>query len=120
MQEDESQIICVGSLIICCNPNVEAIPSIFEPSYIVLLHLNQRFNLAWKSPRTAVKKVLLAVAVSIFNSKLFANYSKSSCDWLDEQHKDTNLHNLPPILISKLMYSCKYWIFRIFKGREFL
>ena len=28
MQDEESPIICVGSLIICCNPNVEVIPSI--------------------------------------------------------------------------------------------
>ena len=108
MQEEESPIICVGSLIICCNPNVEVIPSILEPSYVVLSPLNQRFDLALKSPRATVEKVLWAVAVSIFNSNLFANDSKSSCDWLGEQYKDTNLHNLPPILISKLMYSCKY------------
>ena len=99
----------VGSLIICCNPNVELIPSILEPSYVVVLSpLNQRFDLALKSPRTTVKKVLWAVAVSIFNSKLFANDSKLSCDSLSERYKNTNLHNLPPILISKLMHSCKY------------
>ena len=80
MQEEESPIICVGSLIICCNPNVEVIPSILEPSYVVLSPLNQRFDLALKSPRTTVKKVLWVVAVSVFNSKLFANDSKSSCD----------------------------------------
>ena len=66
MQEKESPIICVGSLIICCNRNVQVIPSILEPSYIVLWPLNQRFDLALKSPRTTVKKVLLAVAVTIF------------------------------------------------------
>ena len=72
MQQEESPIICVGSLIICCNPNVEVIPSILEPSYVVLSPLNQRFDLALKSPRT----VLWAVAVSRFNSNLFANDSK--------------------------------------------
>ena len=108
MQEEESSIVCVGSLVICCNPNVELIPSILEPSYVALSPLNQRFDLALKSPRTTVKKVLLAVTVSIFNSKLFANYSKSSCDWLGERYKDTNLNNLPPILISKSMHSFKY------------
>ena len=108
MQEEESPIICAGSFIVCCNPNVEVITSILEPSYVVLSPLNQRFDLALKSPRTTVKKVLLAVAVSTFNSKLFANDSKSSCDWLGERYKDTNLHNLPPVLISKLVHSCKY------------
>ena len=108
MQEEESPIICVDSLIICCNPNAEVIPSILEPSYVALSPLNQWFDLALKSPRTTVKKVLLAVAVSRFNSKLFANASKSSCDWLGERFNDTNLYNLPPVLISKLMHFCKY------------
>ena len=52
MQEEESTIMCVDSLIICCNPNVEVIPSILEPSYIVLSLLNQRFDLALNSPRS--------------------------------------------------------------------
>ena len=56
MQVAESPIICVGSLIICCNPNVKVIPSILEPSYVVVSPLN--FDLALKSPRTTVKKVL--------------------------------------------------------------
>ena len=84
MQEEESPIMCVDSLIICCNPNVEVIPSILEPLYVVLSLLNQRFDLTLKSPRfkswEIVKKVLLAVAVSVFNSKLFANASRLSCD----------------------------------------
>ena len=54
MQKEESPILCVGSLIIYCNPNVELIPSILEPLYIALSPLNQRFGLALKSPRTAV------------------------------------------------------------------
>ena len=105
MQDEESLLICVGSLIICCNPNIEVIPSLLEPLYVVLLPLNQRFDFALKSPRAIV---IWAVAVSVFNSKLFTNDSKSSCDWLGERYKDTDLHNLPPILISKLMHSCKY------------
>ena len=109
MQEEEPPVICAGSLIICCNPNAEVIPSVLEPSFVVLSSLNRRFELALTSPRVTVQKVkLLAVAASRFNSKLFANASKSSFDWLDEQYKDINLHNLPPILISKLMHSCKY------------
>ena len=81
-------MICVSSLIIYCNPNVEVRTSILEPSYVDLSPLNQRFELALKSPRTAIKKVLLAIAVSIFNSKLFANASKSSLDWLGKQYED--------------------------------
>ena len=68
MQEEESPIICAGSLIICCNPNAEVIPSILEPSYVALSPLNQRFDLALNSPRTTFKEILLAVALSIFNS----------------------------------------------------
>ena len=62
MQEEESTIICVGSLIICCNANIEVIPSILEPPF-VFLSVSQRFDLALKSPRATVKIVLLAVAV---------------------------------------------------------
>ena len=81
IQEEESATRCVGSLISCCNPNWEAIASILEPSYDVLSPLNQRLVLILKSPRTTVKKELLAVTASMFNSKLLANDSKSSCDW---------------------------------------
>ena len=63
------------SLIICCNPNADVIPSILEPSYVVLLPLNQRVGLALKSPRITVKKVLLAVAASIQNcSQMLQNH----------------------------------------------
>ena len=54
MQEEESPVICVGSLIICCDPNVEVIPLTLEASYVVLSPLNQKFDLALKSPRTTV------------------------------------------------------------------
>ena len=73
IQEEKSPIICASSLIVCCNPSVEVILSILEALYVVLPPLNQRFNSALKSPRTEVTKVLLTVAVSIFDSKLFAN-----------------------------------------------
>ena len=59
MQQKESPIICIGSLIICCNPNVEVIPSILESSYVALLPLDQRFDLALKSPRITVKKSII-------------------------------------------------------------
>ena len=36
---------------------------------------------------------------------MFANASRSSCDWLGEPYKSTSLHNLPLILISNLMHS---------------
>ena len=51
MQEEESLIMCVDTLIICCNPNVEVIPSNLESSYVVLLVLHQKFVLALKSLR---------------------------------------------------------------------
>ena len=89
------------------NPNWEVIASILEPSYDVLSPLNQRLDLILKSPRTIVKKVLFAVTASMFNSKLLANDSKSSCDWFGEQHKETNQHSLPPIIISNLMHTCR-------------
>ena len=62
MQEDEF-LACVGSLISCCNPNWEVIPSIFEPSYDGLSLLHQSFDLTLKSIRVAAK------IVSRFGSK---------------------------------------------------
>ena len=83
-------ILCADSLIICCNPNVEVIPSILEPSYVVLSSLNQRFDLAFKPPRATVKKGLLAVAVSIFkySSQMIQNHQVIGLA------NDTNLHIL--------------------------
>ena len=102
IQEEESAIRCVGSLISCCNPNWEVIASILETSYDVLSPLNQRSDFILKSPR---KNGLFAVTTPMFNSKLLANDSKSSCEWFGERYKETNLHSLPPIIISKLMHS---------------
>ena len=82
MQKDEFPVWCVGSLIRCCSPNWEVMPSIFEPSYDVLSLLHQRFDLTLKSPRATVKKGLFAKIVSKFSSKFFRNVSKSSWDWL--------------------------------------
>ena len=56
MQEDEFLVWCAGSLISCCSPNWEVMPSMFEPLCDVLPLLHQRSDLTWKSPRTTVKK----------------------------------------------------------------
>ena len=45
---------------------------------------------------------------------------KILCDWFGEWYKETNMYSLPPTIIWKLMHSCKQWIPRIFKGREYL
>ena len=104
----------------CCNSNCEVIALILEPSYDVLSPLNQRFDLMLKSLWESVKKGLFAVTASVFNSRLLVNDSKSSCDWFGERYKETIQHSLSPIIISKLMESCKFWLPRSFKGREFL
>ena len=64
--------MCVGSLIICCNPNWEAIPSFLEPLYVAMLIL------LLKPPRKTVRKKLFTIIESIFNSKLLINDSKST------------------------------------------
>ena len=50
--------MCVGSLIICRNPNWEVTPSILEPSYVVMLLLYQRLDFALKLPRMTEKDYL--------------------------------------------------------------
>ena len=87
MQEDQFLVWCVGSLISCCCPNWEVMPSIFELSYEVLSLLHQRFDLMLKSPKTTVRKGLFAKILSRFRSKFFRNVSKSSWDWLGERYK---------------------------------
>ena len=81
MQEEKSAARCVGSLISCCSPILEVIKSILEPSPDILSSLNQRFDLILKLPKITVKKGLFTVTASMFNSKLLANDSKSSCNW---------------------------------------
>ena len=88
IHEDESPIICVGSLIIYSNPNWEVTPSILEPSYVVMSLLYQRLVFTFKSPRTkrrySVRKGFYTITESRFNSKLLINDSKSSWHWLGE------------------------------------
>ena len=80
MHDEEFPIICVGSLMSCCNPKFDVKPSILEPSYVVLSDLHQVFSLALKSPKITIKKGFLAAISSIFNSRLSIKVSKVSCD----------------------------------------
>ena len=107
IHNEESTIKCVGSLIICCNPNWQITPWILEPSYIVISLFYQRLDFTLKSPRMTARNGLFTITESIFNSRLLINDSKSSCHWLDEPYNEIKLHNLSLIFISKLMHSCK-------------
>ena len=119
MHEDEFLVWGVGSLINCCSPSWDVMPSIFEPWYDVLSLLHQRFYLTLKLPRRTVRKGLFVKIVSRFSSKFFRNVSKSSWDWLVERNEIMKLHNFSLIRISKLMHSCRYWMSITFNGRKF-
>ena len=54
-----------------------------------------------------IKYGFLFVTLSKLSSKLSANFSQTTSDWLGEQYKEIKLHNLPPNDISKLMHSSK-------------
>ena len=54
-----------------------------------------------------IKYGFLLAILSKLSSKLSANFSKTSGDWLSERYKETKLHNLPPNDISKFMHSSK-------------
>ena len=54
-----------------------------------------------------IKYEFLLAILSKLSSKLSANFSKTSGDWLSERYKETKLHNLPPNDISKFMHSSK-------------
>ena len=43
-----------------------------------------------------IKYGILLAILSKLSSKLSANFSKTSGDWLGERYKEIKLHNLPP------------------------
>ena len=73
-------------------PNCNVIASILEPSHIVVSCLYQLDDLALKSPRMTIKYGFLFVTLSKLSSKLSANFSKTSSDWLGERYKKVKLH----------------------------
>ena len=107
MQEEEFPRMWVGSLINCCRPNCEITASILEPSYVVLLCSYQVEDLALKSPRTTVKNGFWLLILSNASYKWSASSSKESDYWLGDRYKEMKLHDLPPIKISKIKYSCR-------------
>ena len=54
-----------------------------------------------------IKYGLLLVILSKLSSKLSANFSETSNDWLGKWYNDIKLHNSPPNYISKFMHSSK-------------
>ena len=54
-----------------------------------------------------IKYGFLFMTLFKLSSKLSANFSKASSDWLGERYKEIKLRNLPPNDISKLMHSSK-------------
>ena len=81
--------------------------SIFQLSYVIL-YLYQLDDLELKSPRMTNKFGFLLVILSKLGSKLSANFSKTSDDWLGKRYKEIKLHNLPPNNISKFAHSSKH------------
>ena len=114
MQDDESVKICAGSWIKCFKPNWDFITSIFQSSYVVVSCLYQLYDLALTSmnlhlsSRMTIKYGFLLVILSKLGSKLSANFSKTSDDWLGKRYKEIKLHNLPPNNISKFAHSSKH------------
>ena len=76
-------------------------------SHVVISCLYQLDDLALKSPKMTIKYGFLLVILSELSSKLSANFSKTSSDWLGERYKEIKLHNLPLNDISKFIRSSK-------------
>ena len=83
IQDDESVRLCVGSRINCFKSNCDVITSILEPSYVVSC-LYQLDDLTLKSTKMTMKYGFLLVTLSKLSSKLYANFSKTSSEWLGE------------------------------------
>ena len=77
-------------------------------------------GLALKLPMTTIKYGFLFKIWSKLSSKLSANFSKTSSDWLGERYTEIKLHNLRPNDISKFMHSSKQEISNTFKTKEWL
>ena len=107
INDKESPIQYVCSLIICCSPNWEVTPSILEPAYGVMWLLYQRLDFALKSPKMTATKALFIITESRFNSRLLINDSQLSWHWFVEQYNEIKLQSLTLIFILKLMHSCK-------------
>ena len=105
MQEEESPIICVGSLIICCNPNVEVIPSILEPSYVVLSPLNQRFELASHQEQQFKK----------YYGQYLCQYLIQSCSQMIQNHLAIGLANnvKAQIYVIYLLFLSQNWCIHV-------
>ena len=78
IHDEESPIMCVGCLIIFCNPVWEITPSILESSCVVMSLLYKRLDFALKSSRATVRKELSTITESRFNSSILINESKLS------------------------------------------
>ena len=99
LHDKNSPTVCVGSLG-CYTINVVLI------ELCLMSFLYERFRLALKSARKWKDfKVLLATIESRFGSRLFINFSKSSCDWLVERYNELTSRSLS-LIFPKLIHSC--------------
>ena len=80
MQEDDAGNIWVDSLISCCIPNCDVMPSLLLSSSDVLSSSYHLCNFALRSPRRTIKKGLFFSIVSKLSSTLSANVPNSSRD----------------------------------------
>ena len=88
-------------------PKWDVIALIFEPSYVVVSFLCQLDDLALTSPRMTIKYGFLLAILSKLSSKLSANFSKTSGDWLGKWYEEIKLLNFPPTDVSKFMHLSK-------------
>ena len=61
IHDKEPPRMCLGFLIMCCNPSWEVTPSVIDRSNVVMLLLYQRPNFALKSPIMKVRKELFTI-----------------------------------------------------------
>ena len=116
MQDLDLSTICVASFIICESPNWKVRKSSSELSKLVISMEHQSLDLALKSTIVTVRNGLLHNNVSRINFRFDLNVWNLSCFWLGDLKRWMKRQTLLPMLISKVIHSLRYEIFKTLRS----
>ena len=119
IQDLEFSKMCVGSVIICDEPNFEVRSWIWEPSKL-LLSISHCLDFALKLPIIIVRNRLQLDNESGFSSRFDLNIWNLSCVCVEDLYRWMKQQILGAILTSKLMHSFGFEIFSTIKVDAFI
>ena len=120
IHKEELSRICVGSFIISCCPNCDAIFPKALPWEVVLSLIYWLFYFPLTSLIITTRKEIFWDKVPKFSSRLSENFSNLFWVWLGDLLRATKLESLSPIFNLKFMHSCRYWMSRTCNGKKLL